>query len=305
MPSKSNEFSHKDHALGVMLAECADLERSDPGEPVTTEELAVLVEGKADSLLGHARRQQIITQLAQDSELYEQWLALSELYQLDEHPIIEPKEKPSTLDSPLSGLIDRVVDFFSPKVLVTAFSVTLALVLSRDLWDPVDTTPPPLVVQNGDPLPEKASRGDVSHQPVSASSSEEITKRIVCHDIGVEKQTALCYSNTPLRQHWFLFQPPYHITALTPLVDADNLISVQSLGSMLLLEYKQSSLSKLSLLALDITGQELSSRILHEDQVADGFFDELRLQSDRLEYSVLTPGATPESRQFLYERSLQ
>lgn len=314
----------------VVSAKVSSTSAVAPLTDVSDEELALLLEGTAEQILGPQRTLEIKEQLLTQPDLYVAWLSMQQDSGLIEASSLASATgaAPAQTSKPglLAGLIDGVSGFLTPQVgLASACSFALALLLGWHLLPqglapkmaPVtvatsDTAAPatkasseqlamaPVMMEQGINAPERAAVGFRASSQTEAIVDRALGATFECHDMKAAVDAEVCFSNTRHLQHWFYVQAPNQFSALPALVDAEKILTVATNKHHILVEYTQDAEFKLALFDTTVVDGKLKANKVFEDNAgADGYFDGVRLDSNGLRYQVNGPTGT-EPRQYSY-----
>jgi len=310
--------SELDFALAQILLEAASMEPKEPGEPVTAEELAVFVEGHAETTLGSKRHSQIICQLSRDDDLYTSWLELNELYHAEPAEIAEESaataalrkqqgtqaipSKPARSPSNKPTLSEWFADLFKPQM---AFAAILSAVATATLFSaitPDHTDSPTLGVTEGDDLPVKAQIEQYDADSDAHKAANALADWFDCLAIQGQSGTQLCYSQTMGLQHWMISSEGGTVSAIEAPIAADRIINAQLAMPLLAVSYQTSGISGIGVFKLEANNQSFDLQTLYEDYSdPGGFFDDLQLSPTRLTYNKVSGSGTKQAKQFVYE----
>lgn len=296
MQDKQPHFSRHDAAIAQLLVLTANgAPLASP--PVSDEELAVFVEGDAKQKLGESRFYQILHQLSENEALYEDWLLLCELNsakQTQEPSKTAYEKADDGWRSWLHGLLTAQVALAT----ITAIVCTAIVFQLMHSLAPQDLS---LAVRGADQLPVKASQYEAANTPLEHSTAlSNIAAWFQCIDIDAPSPYTLCYSKTLKSQHWMMARHS-GFAAISPLIEADRILSVTSFRQYIAVNYASQQAQHLILLKLAALESSLESKELHHDVVTDGYFDHVELSSDGLSYQAIGRTTEPVKRQVSFQ----
>lgn len=293
------------HALASLLLNLGEVDKPLDGPRATDEEIAMLAEPDAEIRLGKLRYDQLLAQISSDEKLYRSWLMLAESRELDGD--FQPEANVAEVTAPLSGhqkhlaqeqssrpfaavLLDWWQSLFQPGwsfasaagfagVGFLAAYVTVGQ-LHRD----------EAATHSGHDIPFRANRetsGDISQ----LNRDFEIANYLQCEPVvTAEREITICYSATAGRQHWFAIENA-QLSALPAPIQADKIVSLRSVDSLLLTEYVEGNHFKLALDSIDRDEEAIRFNRVYQDVLSEGFFDSIQLDSTMLRYVKKVEGS--------------
>ena len=279
-------MNRQDFALANTLLNCSERPDLPVGEPAHPEEIALLVEGKAESVLGSSRVKQLFTQLDSDPALYQTWLQLMESQELDGEftPQLESTHSQSWWKR--TGWLDKLSAIAFPQ---PAFAVALVLCVLSSLvtWSAMRLTAPvqqPLVMADPRALDNKASLSSVGdHATQEVDLGTAIAGIMRCTPALDTTKPELCYTNTAQVQHWFLMDSTGVIPVPSP-VAAEKIGGVKRFKNNILVEYVKHDQFALAYFSVKSTSPTFDLKLEYEDTIAEGYFDNVVLDDSGLRY---------------------
>lgn len=316
MTNAENDDTQNDHALAHLILGVSPVAREEVGADATEEEIAILAEGRASELLGQEREQQLRAQIANSPELYSQWLMLADL--IDESRAdIKTGASRANVDgdrsSVLVGLRAALHRFFGSLSLPAgaAFAgLGLAFVFGAYHVGKESGTGPASGQETGQlaqsiegqSLPEKAARSEVTTRQIDAGAREPLSVRFLCTD-SETSTAAVCVSMTQSIQHWFLASDDEGYRAVQAPIEADRVIGLTINANMLLIETENAGAFRLSLFALPSDMRLDFGKPVFQDAAAGGYFENISLTASGLRYDkVLSDGTRETVRQEINRR---
>ncbi len=309
--TKSTEkgFTMEDQALSHIITNCAKFGTSSLGPPVSDEELAVMLEGEPERILGAKRLQEINQQLATQPDLYQDWLCMLQDYEVEFGTKTAPADVPKATNTVVSSWDQWMAwlqDFFTPQVgFASAFSVAATFAFawflmpsgSNSILDPSSGSS--VAVHQAQSLPEKATLSYKANTQTEAVVATALTETFACQGL-VASVGEICYSRTEPLQHWFYVRKPDVMQALPPLVDAQKVVSVTTDSNFLLIEYTRGKYFNLALVNVREENGTLTTNVVYEDQAGSGYFDGVSLKDGELRYQI-QGSEEVEAKHYRYE----
>ncbi|HBR98852.1 MAG TPA: hypothetical protein DD979_15975 [Gammaproteobacteria bacterium] len=293
-----------DFIAAHLLLDTATVLPVEQGEPVSDEELALLLAPESAACIGTSRLQQMLSQIASDQRLFEQWRLLLESRALDgeftaaarrERDAEDDGSRPSGL---LAGMLDWLVAAFlpGPRLAAVACVFGVGFLTAYLVFSPREAAVQLVIGEHTQP--ERASTVVIGDVESTSAQGKGVNQVLRCTDTGY-----LCFSATRKQQHWFMGTSTGP-AAVSPPIIADEITSIRTAGDKLLVEYVKGDAFRLVLLTLPrlplAEGEDWSPDTLFEDAISNGFFDQLVLDGEALHYWRKPEGQDPEAIRFLH-----
>lgn len=287
-------MNRQDFAMAHLLLDHARRPTTSAGEPASTEEIALLVEGKAEEILGGDRVRQLHAQLDTDPSLYQTWLQMIESQELDgsfqalkaaKEQVVPETAKPAGHPPHQETWLDRFKSLIFPR---PSFAVALSLCALSVLltWQFMDDGDPGrlLVISEGHRLDTKASLSNAGDNKTLASEpGPALANLLRCTAPTDTTKPYFCYTNTPEVQHWFTV----NVTGLHPITNpviAKKIGGLKQFKDKLVVEFVKNGQFALSYFTVETIPPMPTLKLEHQDTISDGYFDHVVIDDRGLRY---------------------